>query len=103
MLITNNKVYDSLKWVAMVLLPAIGTLYFALAQIWQFGYGTEVVGSITTVDTFLGVLLHVSNSTYDQTYDGHITVDAAGAGVLNVDPAAIASKDEVKLQVNKAS
>ena len=53
----SNKMYDVLKWIAMVCLPAIATLYFALAGIWGFPYGEEVVGTITAVDTFLGVLL----------------------------------------------
>lgn len=49
----NNKTYDILKWVAMYLLPAAGTLYFALAGIWGLPYGEEVVGTITAIDTFL--------------------------------------------------
>ena len=53
----SNKVYDVLKWIAQVVLPAIATLYFALAGIWGFPYGEEIVGTITAVDTFLGVVL----------------------------------------------
>lgn len=60
----SNKVYDILKWIAMVFLPAIGTLYFVLAGIWGFPYGEEIVGTITAVDTFLGVLLGISNVQY---------------------------------------
>ena len=41
----SNKVYDVLKWIAMYLLPALGTLYFALAGIWNFPYGEQVVGT----------------------------------------------------------
>ena len=52
----NNKVYDVLKWIAMYLLPALGTLYFALAGIWGLPYGEQIVGTITAVDTFLGVI-----------------------------------------------
>ena len=52
----SNKAYDVLKWIALYLLPAAGTLYFALAGIWKFPYGEEVVGTITAIDTFLGVL-----------------------------------------------
>lgn len=62
----SNKVYDVLKWVAMYLLPALGTLYFALAGIWAFPYGEEVVGTITAVDTFLGVLLGISTAQYNK-------------------------------------
>lgn len=60
----NNKIYDILKWIAMVVLPALGTLYFALAGIWDFPYGEEVVGTITAVDAFLGALLGISTANY---------------------------------------
>lgn len=60
----SNKMYDVLKWIAMVFLPALATLYFALAGIWGFPYGEEVVGTITAVDTFLGVLLGISAAQY---------------------------------------
>ena len=63
----SNKVYDVLKWIAMVVLPAIGTLYFALAGIWGLPYGEQVVGTITAVDTFLGVVLGVSSVQYKKT------------------------------------
>ena len=59
-----NKVYDVLKWIAMVGLPALGTLYFALAGIWDFPYAEQVIGTVTAVDTFLGVLLGVSSMQY---------------------------------------
>ena len=60
----NNKLYDILKWIALILLPALGTLYFALAGIWGFPYAEQVVGTITAIDTFLGVLLGISANTY---------------------------------------
>lgn len=60
----NNKAYDVLKWVAMYLMPAAGTLYFALAGIWGLPYGEQIVGTITAVDTFLGVLLGISSAQY---------------------------------------
>lgn len=63
----NDEVYNILKWVAMILLPAIGTLYFALAGIWGLPYGEEIVGSITAVDTFLGVVLGISTVQYNKT------------------------------------
>lgn len=59
-----NKAYDVLKYVAQVVLPAAGTLYFALAGIWGFPYGEQIVGTITAVDTFLGVLLGISSSKF---------------------------------------
>lgn len=60
----SKNTYDFLKWVAQFLLPAVGTLYFALASIWALPYGEQVVGTITAVDTFLGVLLGISSNTY---------------------------------------
>lgn len=63
----SNKVYDILKWVAMYLLPALGTLYFALAGIWGFPYGEEVVGTLSAIDTFLGVILGLSAAQYNKT------------------------------------
>ena len=60
----SNKTYDTLKWIAMYLLPAAGTLYFALAGIWGLPYGEQIVGTITAVDTFLGVLLGISTVQY---------------------------------------
>ena len=65
----NNKTYDILKWIAMYLLPAAGTLYFALSGIWGFPYGEQVVGTITAVDTFLGVILGISASAYNKDTD----------------------------------
>lgn len=62
----SNQVYDILKWIAQYLLPAVGTLYFALAGIWGFPYGEEIVGTITAVDTFLGVLLGISSVQYNR-------------------------------------
>lgn len=62
----SNKVYDVLKWIAMYFLPAIGTLYFALSGIWNLPYGEQVVGTITAVDTFLGVILGISNAQYNK-------------------------------------
>ena len=60
----SNKVYDVLKWIAQILLPAIGALYFALANIWGLPYGEEIVGTITAVDAFLGVILGISSKQY---------------------------------------
>lgn len=64
-MIRNEKVYDTLKYVAQIVLPSLGTLYFALAQIWGLPYGQEVVGTITALDTFLGALLMISTTAYN--------------------------------------
>lgn len=62
----SDKTYNILKKIAQLVLPAVGTLYFALAGIWGFPYGEEVVGTITAVDTFLGVVLGISTSSYNK-------------------------------------
>lgn len=64
----SDKVYDALKWIAQILLPALGALYFALAGIWDFPYGEEIVGTITAVDAFLGVVLGISSKKYNSYY-----------------------------------
>lgn len=62
----SNKVYDTLKWIAQLLLPALGTLYFALSQIWGFPFGEHIVGTVAAVDTFLGVALGISTVNYNK-------------------------------------
>lgn len=65
----SNKTYDVLKWIAQILLPALGTLYFALAGIWGFPYGEQIVGTITAVDTFLGILLGIATTQYNKQFE----------------------------------
>lgn len=62
----KNKTYDVLKYIAQIVLPATGTLYFALASIWGLPYGEQIVGTITAVDTFLGALLMISTKNYNK-------------------------------------
>lgn len=63
----TNKTYDILKWFAQIVLPALAALYAALASIWGFPYGEEIVGTISAVDVFLGALLQVSTNIYNKT------------------------------------
>lgn len=60
----SNKMYDILKWIAMYLLPSLGTLYFALSGIWGLPFGEQIVGTVTALDTFLGVILGISSYNY---------------------------------------
>lgn len=64
--IISNNTYDILKWIAQIVLPALGTLYFALSSIWGLPFGEEIVGTITAVDAFLGALLGVSSYNYNR-------------------------------------
>lgn len=61
----SNKTYDVLKALALIWLPAAGTLYFALSSIWGLPYGEQIVGTITAVDVFLGIVLGVSSKNYN--------------------------------------
>lgn len=62
----SDKTYDVLKWVAQILLPAVGTLYFALSKVWGLPYANEIVGTITAVDAFLGAILGISTAQYNK-------------------------------------
>ena len=65
-MILSDKVYNTLKWVTMVALPAIGALYFGLSQIWGFPFGEEIVGTISLITVFLGTLLGISTYNYNK-------------------------------------
>lgn len=60
----SNKLYDILKWIVMILLPALAALYSGLAGYWGFPYVEQIVGSISVVTAFLGALLQISNANY---------------------------------------
>lgn len=62
----NNKAYDTLKWIAQILLPALGTLYFTLSKVLNLPFASEVVGTISAVDVFLGAILGLSSMEYDK-------------------------------------
>lgn len=69
----TNKSYDVLKWIAQYLLPAAGTLYFALSGIWGLPYGEQIVGTITAIDTFLGVILGISTMQYNNSTSNSVS------------------------------
>ena len=61
----KNSTYDKWKWVAQILIPALATLYFALAKIWGFPHATEIVGTLAAIDAFLGAVLGISTVKYN--------------------------------------
>ena len=63
-MIFNSKVYDVLKWIALVALPATTTLWLALASIWGFPYAEAIGATLAAVTAFLGALLGVSSVQY---------------------------------------
>lgn len=66
----NNRTYDILKYIAQIVLPALGALYFAISQIWGLPYGEQIVGTITAVDCFLGAILGISTAMYNKKIGG---------------------------------
>lgn len=62
----SNKVYDTLKWIVLLLIPAVGSLYFSLASIWALPYGEQIVGTLSVVNTFLGAILKISTNAYNK-------------------------------------
>ena len=62
----KNKTYDILKFICQIILPALGTLYFALAGIWGFPYGEAIVGTVAAVTTCLGTILQISSAQYNK-------------------------------------
>ena len=103
----SNETYDKLKWVAQIVLPALGTLYFALSSIWGLPFGEQIVGTITAIDTFLGALLKLSSDGYSG--DGQLIVDTSDplkdvySIALDDYPEMLANKDTVVLKVNRAA
>ena len=82
----KDSVYDCLKWVAIIVLPALATLVTVVFKVWGIPYGDEIAQTITAVATFLGAVLMVSNATYRkmvreeviQTTDENLNVEDAG-------------------------
>lgn len=105
----GSKTYDVLKNLAQIWLPAAGTLYFTLAQIWNLPSAEEVSGTVLAVDTFLGAILAISSATYkagDRPYDGTVAIleDADGGTFLklqSVNPDALTSQNSITFKVVK--
>ena len=94
--ILSNKAYDHLKFTAQILLPGIGALYFALAQIWNFPKPEEVVGTIAAIDVFLGIFLSRASASYeesDEWYDGYVDAEAL--------PDELSKRDRVTMKVQR--
>lgn len=102
----NSKLYDRLKFIAQVLLPALGTLYVALAAIWGLPNPEAVSGTVLAVDTALGTLLHISAVSYNGRAMGTIEVHETENGKtfqleLEDDPAILEQKDRVFFKVKQ--
>ena len=65
-MILPDRVYDALKWITMILLPAMATAYVGLAAIWHFPYADEVAKTTAVICTLLGALLGISTAQYNK-------------------------------------
>lgn len=106
-MLLSDRVYTVLKQIAQLWLPAIGTLYFTLAQIWGLPAAEAVGGTIMAVDTFLGALLGLSSKTYnnsDVRFDGNLAIEETEDGSVlrmqNVDHKALLTKDSITFKIN---
>lgn len=70
MIFKNSKVYDILKWITMVALPAITTLWLTLATIWGFPYAEPIGATLGAITVFLGTLLGISSIQYQKLNGG---------------------------------
>ena len=66
MMILNNKIYDVLKWVVMVVIPALTTAYVGLSGVWGWPYAEEVAKTSAVICTLLGALLGISTAQYNR-------------------------------------
>ncbi|HMS83606.1 MAG TPA: phage holin [Nitrospira sp.] len=89
----SNKFYDRLKTFSLVILPALGTLYYGLAQIWGLPDAEQVVGSIVVITAFLGVIIKIGDRSYNASEDKF-------DGTLNIVPKA-SGKELYDMQLSK--
>lgn len=108
-MLLNDKVYQVLKQIVQIILPALASLYFGLGQIWHFPKIEEVTGSITLVTTVLGIALGISTKAYnasDAKYDGEFVLEETDEGtqlrLKSVDREALLTKPEVTLKLNSS-
>lgn len=106
--IFSGKTYDFVKKLVQMILPALGTLYFSLANLWDLPAAEQVVGTLTAFTLFLGVLVGISSNRYNAGtvgYDGQMLVSTNNAGStmytleLNVDPEEIAKKASIAFKI----
>jgi hypothetical protein len=107
----SNQAYNVLKPVVTIVMPAVATLYFALAQIWGLPNPEGVVATITALTTFLGVFLGISTTSWNNSeakYDGTLTTTGndPDTGIpdlqmtINKNPDVLAGKRTVRLKMS---
>jgi hypothetical protein len=100
----TNKAYDVLKDFAQIYIPALGVLYATLAPVWNLPDAMQVGGTVLAVDTFLGVVLKLSSTSYnnsDAKYDGTVALQGSYLKLKDIDPVALTSASEITLKLVK--
>lgn len=104
----SNRTYNVLKDNVELLLPSLGVLYAAFAQIWGLPFAEQVVGSLAALAVFFGVLLRIARRNYVVPTDGNIVVEENAnesgqvfASLADVSPDDLVSKGTVTLSVTK--
>lgn len=103
----SSKQYNILKWVVIIVLPAITTVYGTFSNIWGWPYGDQIVASFSAITLFLGIIIGVSTSSYNMSSagpSGTLVVDRTDANTqtylaFNQDPKAIADGSQITLNV----
>ena len=102
----TNKAYDTIKWIVVIVIPAVITLYSTLGGIWDFPYVQEITGTLAAIDVFLGVIMKISSVSYNKEYDGVLHVDtvndeATDKYLFEVDDLdQLANKDKITLKID---
>lgn len=106
----SDKQYNFVKFLTVTFLPAVGTLYFALASTWGLPAPEQVLGTCLSVQAFIAVIMGISTKQYqnsDARFDGAVTIAETPekhiVAVEGIHPDDMAKKDEVLLKVKDSS
>lgn len=105
----SNKTYDILKAIAQYILPAIATLYFTLASIWNLPYVEQVLGTLTVIDGAIGALIGIASKTYSKSKDGTLHIDTSNPEKdtynfeLDIPLEELANRNSLNLKVNNVN
>ena len=105
----TNKSYDVIKWIVVIVIPAVITLYSTLGGIWDFPLVQEITASLAAIDVFLGVIMKISSVSYNKEYDGVLHVDTVNDETTDKylfevdDLDQLANKDRITLKIDAVS
>ena len=96
----SSSVYDTLKWVVLIALPAVSTLVVGLGALYNWSFTSQLVGTLTLITTFLGSLVKLSNNKYNQdenNFDGFLTSNGQDpdTGLPNLQMTITSHPDEI--------